>query len=404
MRSLTLLLTALLLTTAAFAQQRFVPATVFLPKGDSLIGEIDYRKWDKDPLTISFRGNGSATAYTPEMLAGFRIHENDEQYISVSGEMDITYESTENLSVEKTRVVSKGPHFFRVVMNGPVKLLQHTDKNNRQHFVVQTPDTTLHLIRQVKYIDNHESANYGKVQTLNFFRQQLDILLNDCNHKSQIDALEYRAEALSRVLQRYTACKYPTQQAVIAKKDPQMRAMYGVMGGASFQMVTADGPHPVAKNKFKHTFTPTVGVFLDLPLSRRRQQLVLNMEGVYSSKQLISKGPDPIDFTLHFLSLQTLLRYTYPVGELRPYVNGGFGIMAKISGSDLYRREGRTQQEEALGGGRELTLPIIIGAGLRYKRLNGELRYILPHALDVYNTLDVRASTAQLLIRYVLRQ
>lgn len=404
MRSLTLLLTILLLTTAVFAQQRFVPATILLPQGDSLVGEIDYRKWDKDPLTIIFRGNGNTTTFTPEKLAGFRIHENDEQYITVPGEMDITYETTEILSVEKVRVVSNGPHFFRVIMNGPVKLLQHTDKNNRQHFVVQTPDTAVHLIRQVKYIDNQESANYGKMQTLNFYRQQLDILMNDCARKPNVDVLDYRAEALSRVLQKYTACKYPNQQVAVAKKDPQMRAMYGVMGGASAEMLSAEGQHRIVKNKFKQTLTPVVGVFLDLPLSRRRQQMVLNIEGVYSSKKVVSKGPDPIDFTYHFLSLQTLIRYTYPVGELRPYVSGGFGMMAKIGGSDLYTPQGWSQQDEALGGGRELTLPVLVGAGLRYKRLNGELRCILPHALDNYTMMDVRATTVQLLFRYVLRQ
>lgn len=405
MRSLYLLLAALITSFTASAQQRYVPATVTLVSGDSLVGEMDFRKWDVEPSAVNFRVNGAVTSYTPEMLSSFRIHENDERYLSIAGDLDITRETVEVLLNEKIRVIHPGRHFFRIMLHGPIQLLQFTDKHMRKHFAVHMQDTVLHLIREVRYIDNPESPNYGKLQTIYHFRQQLMLLTEDCDIKSRLDLLDYRVEAISKVLIKYAACKHPGVVVGAPKKDPAMRTMLGLLGGISMNTFKVTGVHHVARNNFKSSFTPIVGVFMELPLSRRRQQFSLNAELVYESRKLQSDGKlDKVDVNYHYLILQSMMRYTYPVGELRPYVNVGVGIMCNLGGKDIIQRADNNVVDDALNGGRELILPLLAGAGVRYKRFNVEARVMLPHQLENYVYLNTKATTGQLLVRYTLRQ
>lgn len=408
MRSLYLLGTALLAFTGTFAQQRFVPATVVLPSGDSLTGEMDYRKWDMEPRTVSFRANGSITTYSPETLKSFRIHEDSEQYLSVPGDIDVTDESVGHLSTWRTRTIDSGRHFFRVVQDGAAQLLLHTDIHKRQHFALRDADTVLHLTRETRYIDKPGTENHGKLQVLNHFQQQLETYMSACSANIRFDVLEYRAESLSRAIVKYTHCKTPGTVVAVKKKDPEMRAMFGVMGGVSMNIIDVAGYdyHPLTRNKMGTSFTPVLGVFYDVPLSRRRQQLMLSLEALYENRRIHTDyNPDKIDVNFHYAVLQTHLRYTYPVGEVRPYVSAGIGIMAKLGkGKDDFFSEGSEKPTTALAGGRDLFLPLSTAVGVRYKRMNGELRVMLPHELEDMLAVSVQSISPQLIFRYTLRK
>lgn len=404
--SLYLVMALLLSISPAFAQQQYVPATIIFPSGDSLAGEMDYRKWDSEPLSVNFRHNGAVTNYPADKLSGFRIHENNETYTSLHTKLDITYETIENLSSGRPREFSEGHFFYRIMLQGPIQLLLYTDKRMRQHFAIRDRDTVLHLLRESRYIENPESANYGKLQVLNYFREQLTIYMGDCKTKTNYDALDYRTDQLTRAILRYTACKHPGTVVEAPKKDKHMRAMFGVMAGGSFNSFKLTGEHMVARNSIKGSVSPTFGLFLDLPLSRRRQQFSLNTELVYDNIKFESDGKrDKVDVNFNYMSLQVLLRYTYPLGQVRPYINGGMGLMAKVGkGTDVYRREGNYTTTDALGGGRELTMPIVAGVGVRYQRFNAELRIKPSYAIEDYILLNARTNTMQVLVRYILRQ
>lgn len=404
--SLYLLMALLLLINPAFAQQQYVPATIIFPSGDSLAGEIDYRKWDIEPQSVNFRHNGTVTGYPAEKLSGFRIHGNNDTYTALYTKLDITHETIENMTSDKPRVVAEGHFFYRIMLHGPIQLLLHTDKHMRQHFAIRDQDTVMHLIRESRYIDNPESPIYGKLQVLNHFRHQLTLYMGDCKAKTNYDALDYRTEQLSKAIVRYTACKHPGTAIAAPKKDKHLRTMLGIMAGGSFNSFKLTGEHMVARNSIKASVSPTFGLFMDLPLSRRRQQFALLTELVYDNIKFQSDGKlDKVDVNFNYMSLQLLLRYTYPLGQVRPYINGGMGLLLKVGkGTDVYERQGNYAQMDALGGGRQLTMPIVAGVGVRYQRWNAELRVKPSYAIEDFILLNARTNTMQVLVRYILRQ
>lgn len=234
MRYLYLTCACLLATLSLAAQQNFIPGTVMLPGGDSARGRIDYRKWDKSPLQIVFRDdNGVEKTYKPEDIKGFRVAENDETYLSVNALMDVTKETVDILSASRERDSVSGTFFFRQLMNGPVKLLLYVDRNNREHFAVMEKDSVTQLVKKTVYVHDHDSPDYSKLLTHYFYRQQLANIAGECVPQQKVLRLDYSEKDIRKILQQYTACRYPGEKVVLRKEDRQTKATVGVMGGGS---------------------------------------------------------------------------------------------------------------------------------------------------------------------------
>lgn len=413
MKLLYLTLAGLLPAFAAFAQRNYVPGTLLLPGGDSLSGQIDYRKWDVSPLTINFRATEGAAPqeYTPASLKGFKIAGNNEIYLSLPAVLDVTNEKVDVLSAGPARDTIGGHHFFRVMMDGPVKLLLYTDRFHRQHFAVMEKGSATQLVRKQVYIDNPESTDYGKIKTYALYRQQLAAVLNGCVPHQRLALLDYSEAALRKALQQYVACRYPGETVVVRAVEKDMRASFGIMGGAGLNILSVNGAHPLATGKYGNNIAPVAGVFLDVPLSRYRQKLVWANEVIYTTRAMESTYSrigysNEVDVNLRFLQIQTLVRYTIPKSGLRPYFTAGVAGAINLGGKDdLWRtREGQTerQREPALEGGREFFLPLLAGAGIRYNKLHAELRVVMPHNISLFRMLEVMNVTPQLLVRYSL--
>ncbi len=414
MKSLYLFCAGLLLAATALAQRNYVSAALLLQNGDSLSGQIDYRKWDVNPLSVSFREGNDAAAreYAPADIKGFLIRGNQEMYLSMPAAIDVTQETVDHLSATQHRDSIGGVHFLRVLMDGPVKLLLYTDRFHRQHFFIMEKDSLTALIKKQVYISNQESVGYGQLKTHHFYRQQLAGVFGDCVPARHLSVLDYSERALRSVLQQYAGCRYPGQQLVTRKEDRDTRVSLGLMGGAGLNTYRFSGSHPFAPRKYGNTVAPVVGIFLDVPVSRYRQKISWNNELIYTTRAFSSSWSsngfyNEVDVQFHYIQVQTLLKYTLPQGSLRPYVNVGVAAAISLGGRDEFRakRESGTASEElqpALEGGKKFLMPLLAGAGLRYKRLHTELRVVLPHNLSEFLKLKAMVITPQLLVRYAL--
>lgn len=413
MRYLYLTCACLLATLSLAAQQNFIPGTVMLPGGDSARGRIDYRKWDKSPLQIVFRDdNGVEKTYKPEDIKGFRVAENDETYLSVNALMDVTKETVDILSASRERDSVSGTFFFRQLMNGPVKLLLYVDRNNREHFAVMEKDSVTQLVKKTVYVHDHDSPDYSKLLTHYFYRQQLANIAGECVPQQKVLRLDYSEKDIRKILQQYTACRYPGEKVVLRKEDRQTKATVGVMGGGSMTFTSFTGDHPLARGKYDPKFSPVAGIFLDIPISRNRQKFSWNNELVYATRPMASTFMRnglryEVDVDLRYIQVQTLVKYTYPKGRLRPYVNAGVAGAISIGGKDELRRITENssyvpEPEKALDGGREFFLPLLAGVGVRYEKLHAEVRCVLPHNVSPFLALNSQVMNLQLLVRYTL--
>ncbi|WP_346317476.1 hypothetical protein [Chitinophaga sp. YIM B06452] len=413
MKFLYLTCTCLLAALSLAAQQNFVPGTLLLRNGDSAAGQIDYRKWDASPLQIVFRANGGTEkTYKPADIKGFRIAENDELYLSVAARLDVTDESVSVLSASEDRDTINGEHFFRVLMNGPVKLLVFGDVNNQEHFAVMEKDSVTQLVKKETYIHDKESADHGKLKTHYFYRQQLANLAAGCVPQQKLLRLGYSEAEIRKILQQYVACRYPGEQVVLRKEDRQLKATFGIMGGGSLNFTKFTGTHPLADGKYGSKATPVLGVFLDIPISRNRQKFSWNNEVVYTSRAFSSDFTRNglkynVDVNLQYIQVQTMVKYTYPKGNIRPYAIAGVAGAISIGGKDDLKRYSELSSapvvvEKALDGGREFMLPLIAGIGVRYNKLHAEVRHVLPHNISPFLALDSQVTSLQLLLRYTL--
>lgn len=412
MKFLYLCSAGLLLALTSAAQRNYVPATLLLRSGDSLSGQIDYRKWDASPLLVAFRGSETAASkdYAPADIKGFRIAENNETYISLPAVIDITNETVDVLSESPDRDTVGGEHFFRVLMDGPVKLLLYEDRFHRQHFSIMERDSVTHLVKKRVYVSDNKSADYSKIRTYPFYRQQLVGIVKNCVSAQRLGNLDYSETDLRKALQQYVACRYPGQQMVLRKEEKDMRPSFGVIAGAGLNIHHFVGLHPLALGKYGSTVSPVLGVFMDLPISRNREKLSWNNEVIYTTRAFSGSYSRSgyryeVDVNLNFIQIQTQVKYTLPKGKLRPYLNAGIAGAINIGGKDELLRsrengDGTKTSEEALEGGREFFLPLMAGVGVRYHNLHVEARFVAPHNLSLYNTLDASMNTIQLLVRY----
>jgi hypothetical protein len=80
-------------SSVSFAQSRFKPGYIVDLQKDTLKGFIDYRGWDQNPKTISFKNNGAIKTYTVNEATAFGVSDlEDYQKFTVNA-------STANTSI-----------------------------------------------------------------------------------------------------------------------------------------------------------------------------------------------------------------------------------------------------------------------------------------------------------------
>lgn len=415
MRFLYLSCACLLVALTTAAQRNFVPGTLLLRNGDSLRGQVDYRKWDINPLTISFRESetGVGKNYAPEEIKGFRVMENDDVYLSVPAVLDVTNETAGALAASPLRDTVRGEHFYRVLVAGPVKLLLYTDGFRRNHFALVENDRFTQLIKKEEYIHDMDSPAYRQIKTHSLYRQQLAVAFGNCVPPQRLDALAYTETSLRKIVQQYAGCRYPGEQVVSRKDNQQMRLTFGVIAGAGLNTYNFTGTHPLTQGRYGSDVSPVIGVFMDIPISRNRQKLSWNNEVIYTTRALSASWKKnsfryDVDINLQYIQVQSLIKYTLPKGNLRPYVNVGVAGTLCIGGKDEFitTDEGsfnpRPMVEKAIEGRKGFSAPLMAGVGVRYNRLHVEARYIAPHNLSTVFSLSAKMTTVQLLVRYSL--
>src|ERR1700733_8169701 len=125
-----LLLPLFLLPLFSFAQSNYKSGYVVTLKGDTLHGLIDYKEWDKNPLSFSFRNNlaeSKAENFTTKNASEFAV--NGAEYFK-RFTVHISQDQVELSNVGQGADTSyiTGTVFLRVLTSGKnVSLFSYTD-------------------------------------------------------------------------------------------------------------------------------------------------------------------------------------------------------------------------------------------------------------------------------------
>jgi hypothetical protein len=171
-----LLLAFILLPLFSSAQSNYKSGYVVTLKGDTLHGFIDYREWENNPVSISFKPTlaDKVQKLTTDEINYFNIG-NIESYLKFTGSISTDITNISALSTGRDTSFKTGVVFLRVIDKGKnVALYSYTDNIKARYYISETPDyAPTELIYRIYYRGGGESSSGPKTVNENTYLKQL---------------------------------------------------------------------------------------------------------------------------------------------------------------------------------------------------------------------------------------
>jgi hypothetical protein len=373
-----------LLPTRAFGQQNFQPGSITTLSGDTLGGFIDYRGWDRNPRVISFKPNLQAPtqSFRPLAIKGFRV--NNEQYIGRQIMIDESSDNLGALTESATLILRPDTAFLQGLAIGTRSLYRHKKDEREYLYIEQQGAINLLVYKRFKPLVNSTVIQYN-----NAYHQQLADYLADCPAAArQAQTLYYAASSVQRLFKTYYACT--TQQAFLQHR--KLRTQAGVLLGATQTQLSFTGDaqrSPPELNGYT-SYGPSGGVFFYVFFPGNREHFSLNNDLTYTAFQAAGSTTQTTSadissttnysLALTYLKLNTLVRFTRPIGSGAVFVNAGisngYAFQTKneqVVASKFYSTSTTKAGEIFLL--RRYEQGLVAGVGGSIKRLSVEARY-----------------------------
>ena len=413
----TALAALLLLPACAFGQQNYQPAKVTTLTGDTLRGFINYRGWDRNPRVVSFKSDLQA----PEQL----FHPLDIKEFSVSNEryaggkvnIDDSPQDLDKLSTTAVPIYRADTVFLRALIAGPKSLYQYKPANaTRVYFYIQQGNN-FDLLVYKRY--KQPGGGPVVVQSNNTYQDQLSLYLANCPTVGRrLKDARYFASSLQRMFADYYAC---TSQPLAFQLRSKTKHQFGLLAGItrtnlSFSDVKNDA-YPMLDSYTQ--VGPNGGVYYNVSLpgslghfSLNTDLLFTSFKGSSSHDNFISTNnysTTTVSLELAYLKLNTMLRFTQPLGSGAIFINAGisnaYAIQVKSEKTvrERFYSSERTSNAELFPGLRRYEQGLVAGVGASYKKISAEARYEYSNGFLSYEQLSSGFDRYSLLVGYRLR-
>ena len=328
------MLSLLLAAPAAWAQKSFQPGYIVRAAGDTLRGEIDARGAQRMTRSCMFRTGPDAapTEYLPTTLKGYGLRQGA-QY--------------EALQVPTGPVLQNAPQpvaaapvvFMQVLAQGKAELFSFPDAEDRIHYcfrMASQPLTELIQIKQVAVIRGR------RVMVEQYpFRDVLRAAFADCPAVQPLIAKTQLADMkLIKLFIGYNTCgpnAPASRQVAVRTSKLQLGLVGGMQQGSSF---FSSRNEDVA---FQSSLRPVFGLGFLLKPALLNKNLALRIELNYQKQHyqtthnfinvlngLPTERTSLMDITS--LRIPFMLRYTWPKGFVRPYLQVGIETSVLLNG------------------------------------------------------------------------
>ena len=378
-------LTALLLfPTWVFGQQNYQPAKITTLAGDTLRGFVDYRGWDKNPRTITFKATEQAPAQTfrPLDIQGFSVQ--NEQYKGAQVVIETSPASLADLPDSPTPTFRPDTTFLLGVVTGSRSLYQYSTGFREYFYIEQQGKFDLLVYKRFKLPSSNTIVRFNTT-----YREQLAQYLTDCPAiEQQLKTVGYIANSLQKLFTNYLTCTH--QPAVILKKQNAFQA--GLLVGVTHTTLDFHTAYPSYIPDFAShtTYSPTGGVYFYLPVPGSLNHFSINNELTFNSYKASNTKTNftsadnysivDNSLQLSYLKLNTIVRFTQPVGAGTIFINAGmsngYAFRAKIE-QTIFQNFYASQQitTKDLFDIRQYEQGLVVGAGGSVKRISAEARY-----------------------------
>src|ERR1035437_3043067 len=166
-------------THLAFSQKNFVPGVVETLNNEKLTGLIDYKNWEVNPTTISFKKDSAAPViqYRPLDIKGVRVA--NDYYVGKIVSVDRSPYRLEDLVYQDTKsYVGIDTVFLSAYVLGEANLYYLKEKDQKVHFYLEKPGAEItELIYKMSL--NKVDGQY-MMQSIEKYKGQLTAYFSDC--------------------------------------------------------------------------------------------------------------------------------------------------------------------------------------------------------------------------------
>lgn len=316
------------------AQSNYKPGYVVDLQNDTLHGFIDYRGWENNPKTFSFKKNlddREPISYSTANAQAFGIS-GIEYYQKFIVKASMGQTNINRLSVDIDTSFRMDTAFLKVIIAGRnVSLFSLTDKIKTRFYITDSRDNGIkELLYYVYYLTDDEVAT----QTLTPFRQQLTglaVYYQPKNAKviSKINYAHYWQSDLTDIVTMINGDK---NQQLKQKKIFGVRYSAGVAVRSS--KLKLQGPDGAFPNGTSKSTSPVITAGIDLLLNKNTGRVVFRAEAAFTSNHY-STAEQPgnsttstsIDFRQYTTSLTPQIFYNfYSTNKLKIFLNAGLSF------------------------------------------------------------------------------
>ncbi|SIT93709.1 outer membrane beta-barrel protein [Pontibacter indicus] len=404
---ITFLLTFLVITTAS-AQKDFRSGFI-VQNTDTLRGYVDYRGAVRSSKITTFKANLGAPEqeFDPSQLAAYGFVKENKVYEAQAIPAD-TAQPAQRL-------------FVQVLAKGKASVYAYRDGSDQDHFYLSKEGGELIELKQKVY--NKKDPKTGKT-----FRMVDDLYLSvlrssfyDCPAMTdeRLRNVALRHNSLAKAANDYNECMGGSQYVQPSKKTSVKVSPVIVFSKPTLE---TSGEHPYSEVPFRNTGLGLGGgLALEVanPAISEKLSLVLELlyapyryEGEIKVNNLGRTTDYDLLLDLHYLKVPAQLRYTFPKGRVRPFVNAGASYSYAFSTdrvetkNSTFHNTSYTEVTEALPGSafKQYMFGVQAGIGLLYpigeRTLHIETRYETTEGVSNVRTLSSSIAGLSVLAGY----
>jgi hypothetical protein len=407
MKKLTLLFT--LISFAVVAQKNYQKGYLINTRKDTIKGLIDYQEWQKSPLSINFKENGSSQEKTvvPQDIISFTV-QGVETYVSKTFEYEklprnFTKSSFLTLTeyAKRTKVMKSQSAFLRLLSDGNIQLMTFIDSDEEEHFLIEKGKEVTTLVFHVVGIGNNATD-------LNQYRNQLQNVLEAKCATLYTEMVPYKAKALQNLIDNYNGCI--DSKKVENFDQDEGRFQFGVMAGLSVSSSPYISRLNVAENA-PWFYTPIAGVFLNYVFARERGKVAIQNEIQnyrFETKYAITGFTYNTLYTFDktYIGVNNLVKYSFVVDKPSVYMLAGISSLFEVSDKSY-------KQLIGFGSGEKRDIEVIepkykpgliFGVGSTWDRFGIEARYSLITAITTFDNFTGLKKEISIVGRYYIKK
>lgn len=319
---------------SSYAQKEFVSGYIVTAKGDTLRGEIDNRKWVKNPTSVIFREIGkSYEKYDADNLNGFGVT-NENVYVKKRVSVDVTpYLEGRLLNTRERKIVKDSVLLLKQFIKGRISLYYFKDETSKPHFYIQKMDGPLEELINHKYLLTIGDKTFER--NVELYNAQLFDLCQDCSlYTGKALTYSFTEGDIAPAILKYNAFFGDNTAKVTSAKEKLSVDFYikAIGGGFSYEIMDR------YERFFKSGLLTTAfggGVLIELPSERKKVGVKIDLLYQVYSEGVRSMFPSyyVVPKNKAYLTLRLTPQYSFykkPSKKLELFVNGGLDYQRKL--------------------------------------------------------------------------